>query len=125
MCWLCKKQNINAIDISILPYFTLFLGKNKRLTREIFTQPSFKSPIYITSTCNRYLYKLRAFRQRCNFGNFQQFFHHNYRLKWKLLFQMVSSEKSSSHLSEYTLFQIFFSIFSFYKNLFLSEKYIS
>ena len=26
--------------------------------------------------------KLCAFRQRCNFGNFQQFFYHMFRLKW-------------------------------------------
>ena len=29
------------------------------------------------------VWKLCAFRQRRNFGNYQQFFHHNFRLKWK------------------------------------------
>ena len=53
------------------------------------TQSSHKSSVY-----------------RSNIGNFQQFSHHNFRLKWKFWILMVSSERSSSDLSEYTLFQI-------------------
>ena len=64
--------------------------------------------------------KLFASRQRSNFGNFQQCFHHNFRLKWKFLLLMVSSERSSSDLLEYTLLQIG-KYFFIYKNQFLSE----
>ena len=48
-------------------------------------------------------WKLRAFRQRINFGNFHQFFHHNFRLKFQII--MVSPERYSSDLSEYTHFK--------------------
>ena len=63
---------------------------------------------------------LYAYRQRSNFGNFKQFFHHSFRLKWKFIFLMVSSERSSSDLSEYILFQP--NLFFIYKNQFQSEK---
>ena len=49
--------------------------------------------------------KLYAFRQR-NFGNFQQFFHRYFRLKWKFLILKISSERSISDLSEYIQLQI-------------------
>ena len=51
--------------------------------------------------------KLCTFWQRSISGKFQQFFHHNFRLKWKFWIMMISPERSSSYLSEYTLFQIF------------------
>ena len=50
------------------------------------------------------VWKLCAFRQRSNFGNFKQFFHHNFQLKYKFWILMVSFWRSSSDLSEYTLF---------------------
>ena len=50
------------------------------------------------------VWKLCVIRQRSNFGNFQQFFHHNFRLKLKIWIRMVSSERSGLYLSEYTLF---------------------
>ena len=40
------------------------------------------------------------------FGQFQQFFHQNFRLKCKFWILMVSLERSSSDLSEYNLFKI-------------------
>ena len=52
------------------------------------------------------VWKLCTFRQRSSLGNFQQFFHHNFRLKWKFWILMVSTERTSSDLSEYTIFQI-------------------
>jgi len=55
--------------------------------------------------------KLWSFPQGSNFVNFQQFFHHNFRLKRNFWILMVPSERSSWDLSEYTLFyikQIFF-----------------
>ena len=66
-------------------------------------------------------WKLCAFRQHN--GSFQQFFHHNFRLKWKFWILMFSLEKSCSDLSEYTLFQIK-NIFFIYKNQFLGENWI-
>ena len=57
------------------------------------------------------VWKLWEFPQGSNFVNFQQFFHHNFRLKWKFSFLMVSSEISSTDLLEYILFQIFKNIF--------------
>ena len=45
------------------------------------------------------------FRQHSDFGHFQLFFRHNFRLKWKFWILIVSSERSSSELSEYTLLQ--------------------
>ena len=59
--------------------------------------------------------KLYAFWQRINFGNFQLFFHHNCRLKTNFWMLMISSKRSSSDLSKYTLFQIenFYFIFKF------------
>ena len=54
------------------------------------------------------VWKLYAFRERTNFGHFQQFSHHNFRLKWKFWIQMFSSVKSSSDLSEYTYFKWIF-----------------
>ena len=50
------------------------------------------------------VWKLCAFRQPSNFDNFEQFFHKKFRLKGKLWILMDSSERSSSDLSEYTLF---------------------
>ena len=42
------------------------------------------------------VWKLCAFRQCRKFGNLQQFFHHNFRLKWKFWILIDSSEISSS-----------------------------
>ena len=53
-----------------------------------------------------FVWKLWEFPQGSNFVNFQQFFHHNFWLKIKYCILMVSSERSSSDLSEYTQFQI-------------------
>ena len=50
--------------------------------------------------------KLSAFRQHSNFVKFPAVLHHNFRLKWKFQNLMVPSERSSSDLSEYTLFKI-------------------
>ena len=61
------------------------------------------------------VWKLCAFWQRSNFDNSQQFLDHNCRLKWKLLILKVSSERSSSDLSEYSLYEIE-KIFCIYKN---------
>ena len=52
------------------------------------------------------VWKLWAFPQGSNFVNFQQFFHHNFWLKWNFWILMVSLERSSSDLSEYTLLYI-------------------
>ena len=57
------------------------------------------------------VWKLWSFPQGSNFVNFQQFFHHNFRLRRNFWILMVPSERSSWDLSEYTLFyikQIFF-----------------
>ena len=69
------------------------------------------------------VWKHCAFWQRSNFGNFQQFFHHNFRLKWKIWILMVSSERFSSDLSEYTLFLIKKHIFWYIKKVCFSSKY--
>ena len=61
--------------------------------------------------------ELCAFWQRSNFGHFQQFFHHNFRLKWKFWILDVSSERSSSDLWKYIRFQIR-KIYFFYMNKF-------
>ena len=41
------------------------------------------------------VWKLYAFWQCSNFGNFQQFFYDNFRLRWKIWMMMVESERSS------------------------------
>ena len=56
------------------------------------------------------VWKLCTFRQ--------QFFHHNFWLKWKFWILMVLSERSSSDLSEYSLFQIKKIIFHLLKSFF-------
>ena len=61
------------------------------------------------------VWKLWAFRQRSNFGNFQHFFHHDFRLKWKFWILMVSSERSTSNLSEYIRSEIHKIFFYVYK----------
>ena len=48
--------------------------------------------------------KLCAFRKRSNFGNFQQFFHHKFRLKLKFWILINPLEISSLDLSECTIF---------------------
>ena len=57
------------------------------------------------------IFKLSAFLQRRHFGNFRQFFHQNFRLRWKFLNLMVPSDRSTSDVSEYTLFRIWKIIF--------------
>ena len=52
------------------------------------------------------VWKLWSFPQGSNFVNFQQFFHHNFRLRRNFWILMVPSERSSWDLSEYTLFYI-------------------
>ena len=66
-------------------------------------------------------WKLCAFLQRSNFDNFQQFFHDNFPVKLNFFFQIISSEISSSNLSEHILLQII-RIFRYLKNQFLGEK---
>ena len=61
--------------------------------------------------------KLCVFRQRYILGNFKQFFHHNFRMKWKFLNLMVPSERSSSDL-----FFVILKIFSIYENHVLGVK---
>ena len=68
------------------------------------------------------LFKPCAFRQRINFRNLQQFFHHNFQLKWKFWIFMVSSERYSSDLSKYTLFYKFW---WFYRNYWLITDFIA
>ena len=51
-------------------------------------------------------WKLWAFPQGRNFVNFQPFFQHNFRLRWKFWILIVPSERSSWDLSEYTLFYV-------------------
>ena len=68
--------------------------------------------------------KLWAFWQRSNFGNFQQFFHHNCRLKWKFWILNVASESSISDLSEYSLLYIKKIDFWIDKNQFLGEIFL-
>ena len=67
------------------------------------------------------VWKLWAFPQGSNFVNFQQFFHHNFRLKWNFWILMVPSERSCWDLSEYISFYIR-KYFFIYKNKFLGEK---
>ena len=64
-------------------------------------------------------WKLYDFRQRSNFGIFQQFSHHNFQQKWIFLILMVSSERSSLDISEYTLFKEYLFI---YENQLSGEK---
>ena len=66
--------------------------------------------------------KLCAFGQRRKFGNFQHFFHHNFRLKWKIWIMIVSSGIPSLDLSEYTLFSFYKKHFSIYNNQFFWWK---
>ena len=58
--------------------------------------------------------KTMDFSARSNFGNFQQFFHHNFRLKWKSWSLLVPLGRSSSDLSESTLFQIEWNIYIYF-----------
>ena len=44
------------------------------------------------------VWKLYAFRQSRNFGNFQKFFLHNFRQKWKFWILIASPERSSPDL---------------------------
>ena len=61
------------------------------------------------------------------FGNvvisviFQQFFHYNFRLELKFWILMIPSERSSSNLSEFTLFQME-NYFLINKNQFLGKR---
>ena len=57
--------------------------------------------------------KLCAFRQRSNFGNFQQFFLHSFQLKWKFWIQIYQN----------ILFPKLKKYFFIYKNQFLGEKW--
>ena len=77
---------------------------------------------------NLIVWKLCAFRHRSSFGNFQQCFHSNFRLKWKFWILMVSSEISSLELSEIQV--IVFMIISIkkkycfaYRNQFFGDKW--
>ena len=62
--------------------------------------------ILVFNLCSLIVLKLCGFRQRSNFGTFQQFFHHNFRLKMEIMNSDDPIEKISSDLSEYTLFQL-------------------
>ena len=65
------------------------------------------------------VWTLCGFRQRSNFGNFQHIFHHNFQLRRKFWIITVLSERSSSYLSENTLFQKKI----IHKNQLLGEKW--
>ena len=58
---------------------------------------------------------LEAFRERRNFCNFHQFFHHEFRLKWKILILMVSPERYSPDYQNIPYFY-FNVLFVIYKN---------
>ena len=60
---------------------------------------AFRNEKYLIRFIRKYLITYQKFI------HFQQFFHHNFRLKWKFWNLMVPSERSSSDLSEYTLFE--------------------
>ena len=64
------------------------------------------------------VWKLWAFPQRSNFGNFQQFFHHNFWLKWKFWILVVPSERSNSD----QLYSKISKIFCIFKNQVLVVK---
>ena len=52
------------------------------------------------------VWKLWSFPQGSNFVNFQQFFHHNFRLKWNFRILMVPLERSCRDLSKYISFYV-------------------
>ena len=60
--------------------------------------------------CASKIWDLFAFRQRSNFGNFQQFFNYNFRMKGKFLILMVSSKISYSDIPEFQIQKYFLSI---------------
>ena len=82
----------------------------------------FKFYYYYLRSISLIVWKLWAFRHRRNFGNFRQFFYHNYRLKEKFKILMVSSEISRLDLSESTPSYISKIYFFTNKNLFFGEK---
>ena len=68
------------------------------------------------------VWRLFAFRDCSNFGNFQQFFHRNFPLKWKFVILMVSSERSS-YIYQNIFYFILKNIFFIHKNPLLGEKF--
>ena len=71
---------------------------------------------------NWYLHKFENyehFRMVAIFVNFQQFFDHNFRLKWNFWILMVSLERSSWDLSECILFYIEKIFFQLLKLIFM------
>ena len=60
------------------------------------------------------VWKLWAFPQGSNFVNFQQFFHHNFRLKYNFLILIVASLRSSRFIK--------INLIIYQKNIFLSMK---
>ena len=86
---------------------TAYFSESKKIS----TWNSYTIFIEVFNLCYKHLgamsltvLKLCAFRLRSNYGNFQQFFHRNFWLKWKIWTLIVLSENFSSDLSEYTLF---------------------
>ena len=96
-CIINKKNEIIAD-----PTMTLFDSFFSRKVQKLRTWNFDKIFIEVFNLCYQnwgslslMVWKLYAFRQRSNFGNCQQFFHHNFRLKGKFWTLMVSWERSS------------------------------
>ena len=122
-----KKKGFRNTSIKLKYIFMTILGlaesykamnpstrpNRNALWQLILTKISNKIFIQVFNLCYNYLgsisstaWKLCAFRQRSNFDNFQQFFHHNIQLEWKLFILMVLFEKSSSNPSKNTPYKI-------------------
>ena len=87
----------------------LFIGKYKKIEMWNFDTIFiwvFNLYYYNLESIPLIVWKLCVFRKRSHFGNFQQFFHLNFRLKWKFWILMDSLESSNLDLSEYTIFDV-------------------
>ena len=89
------------------------------------TQSLLKSPIFVLFKFEinifMIVWKLYVFRQRIIFGNFQQGFHHNFRLKGKFWILTVSSARSGSIYQTQAYFE-FNKYFFIHKIQFIGEK---
>ena len=74
-------KTMNRPDTTVTLFDGLFIGKYKRWGREILTQLNFDSLQFVLPKYGIDIFdvwKLCAFMQRSNFGNFQQFVNHTF-----------------------------------------------
>ena len=80
---------------------TVYFSKNIKDTDLKFSHNLYSSLQFVLSNVgliSLIVWKLCAFRQRRNFGNFQQFFRYKFRLQWKFKLLMVQSKRTSTDL---------------------------